>query len=186
MGVHLQWHVPQNLPRLEMQMSAIRQALLNLLSLAICTQSQALIRLEAMAREREIVFIISCPFPLSTSDEQLSLILRLIEPSGGQLEVLDNAIHMTLPTSLPVKVLGVDDNHDTLRLWQRYVSATNYAIISVQDAGQVVEAAMANQPDIFVLDVMLPGIDGGEPKNRILFHFRQQLKAIHLRHDQIQ
>jgi len=69
-----------------------------------------------------------------------------------------------------VDVLAIEDNTDTLRLWQRYVQRTRFNLVTESDARRAVERAVALQPDIIVLDVMLEASDGWEVLSRLRGH----------------
>ena len=58
------------------------------------------------------------------------------------------------------KVLIVDDDTALCDTWQRILALSGYDAISVHDGNEVMATARAYQPDVVVLDVKLPGIDG--------------------------
>jgi len=92
---------------------------------------------------------------------------------GGsiQLQVADRRIsfHVDLPTACRVTVLVVDDNADLVHFYKRYVLETRYSIVTATEGQRVFEIVEAAAPDIVVLDVMLPDVDGWE----LLAHLRQ-------------
>ena len=59
-----------------------------------------------------------------------------------------------------VNVLVVDDNEDMARFYRGCTVGTRYHIAHVAQGGGLPEAIEATTPDIIVLDVMLPDIDG--------------------------
>lgn len=64
-------------------------------------------------------------------------------------------------------MLVVDDNHDLVHFYRRYTERTRYAISHVGLGQQVFERLAEINPDIVVLDVMLPDIDGWEVLTRL-------------------
>jgi CheY-like chemotaxis protein len=99
---------------------------------------------------------------LSSSTAVAGQLARLF---GGELRLMGAPGILALRVRLPsaarrVLVLAIEDNADTLRLWQRYVQDTCFALIAEPDAAQAVESAIRLRPDLIVLDIMLPGIDG--------------------------
>jgi len=68
---------------------------------------------------------------------------------------------MELP-SVGQVVLIVDDNADLIHLYRRYVVGTRYHIVHTAQGQRVFEIAEASSPDVIVLDVMLPDVDGWE------------------------
>jgi PleD family two-component response regulator len=112
---------------------------------------------------------------------RLDLARRLAEVSGGSLEVRsgEDEIHpliatLVLPAVEQVAVLFVDDNADTLQLYQRYLAGTRYPFLGARDPQQAMSLAEELSPSIIVLDLMLPGVDGWELLGRFRAHPRTQ------------
>jgi len=57
-------------------------------------------------------------------------------------------------------VLIVDDNEDTLELFQRYLKPLNYEVLISRTSAQLLEAAKRVRPSVIILDLMIPGQDG--------------------------
>ena len=78
----------------------------------------------------------------------------------------DESGTMRLVFSLPIAnqttVLVVDDQKPTLRMYQRYLSRSNFKVIGVNDPTQVFPLIQQLNPDLILLDVMMPQIDGWE------------------------
>jgi CheY-like chemotaxis protein len=47
-------------------------------------------------------------------------------------------------------------------MYRRYTSHKNIQLVGLQDGGQVIETARELQPQIIILDVMIPNMDGWE------------------------
>ena len=60
------------------------------------------------------------------------------------------------------KVLIVDDDKKTVDLARLYLEKDGYRIITAYDGKQALDAAHQKKPDLIVLDLMLPEIDGLE------------------------
>ena len=60
------------------------------------------------------------------------------------------------------KVLVVDDDVKTVELVKLYLNRDGYRVITAYDGNEALELARENQPDLIVLDIMLPGINGLE------------------------
>ena len=67
-------------------------------------------------------------------------------------------------------MLAVDDNPDTLHLFSRYAANTRYNVIGVRQPVQVVALAEKVAPQIVVLDVMLPEVDGWQLLGQLHAH----------------
>ena len=65
-------------------------------------------------------------------------------------------------TPTPGKVLVVDDEEPLARVVASYLSAEGFAVILAHDGPTAVAAARTGDPELIVLDVMLPGFDGIE------------------------
>lgn len=70
---------------------------------------------------------------------------------------------MTNPPSDDLKkVLVVDDDPNIFELVQLYMVAEDIEVLQAMDAYSGLDVAMRQQPDIIVLDVMMPGMSGLE------------------------
>ncbi|HEX9676635.1 MAG TPA: response regulator transcription factor [Anaerolineales bacterium] len=60
------------------------------------------------------------------------------------------------------KILLVDDERSILDLLTAYLKPEGYQVFTAMDGPSALKAARAFKPDLIVLDVMLPGMDGVE------------------------
>jgi len=70
-------------------------------------------------------------------------------------------------TSTPVRALVVDDEPSLVRAVAGYLEHEGLVVTTAADGEQALAAARADPPDIVVLDLMLPGIDGVEVCRRL-------------------
>ncbi|MCC6456951.1 MAG: response regulator [Caldilineaceae bacterium] len=82
------------------------------------------------------------------------------------------SIEVLLATREKSIVLVVDDNVDLVHFYKRYVEGTGYEVVHVSQGGEVWSAVARRTPDLIVLDVMLPDINGWQ-----LLHELQQHPA---------
>ena len=61
-----------------------------------------------------------------------------------------------------IKILIVDDEERIRRLLKMYLERENYLIDEAEDGNEALEKAFANDYDIILLDLMMPGKDGIE------------------------
>ena len=61
---------------------------------------------------------------------------------------------------MPEAVLLVDDDAPILRMLERTLAAEGYAVAAVPDGGSALAQVERSVPDVIVLDVAMPGLDG--------------------------
>ncbi|MGZ5200056.1 MAG: hybrid sensor histidine kinase/response regulator [Telluria sp.] len=118
----------------------------------------------------------------------LSLVSRLLDMHGGRLIASSPGIGFgsTFTMELPVlrterdssysaipgsaaqslaaglRVLLVDDNADAIEMMGFLLAEMGHQAVTTQDARRIVELAREHKPDVVVLDIGLPGVDGYE------------------------
>lgn len=65
-----------------------------------------------------------------------------------------------MPSRNPLRVLLVDDYQDALETWTMFLQASGYDVVTASDGRQAVERALSTRPDVVVMDLELPGVDG--------------------------
>jgi DNA-binding response OmpR family regulator len=66
-----------------------------------------------------------------------------------------------------MKILLVDDGPDVLELVSRALWRTGYEVVTARHGEQALDLLASGRPDLVILDVVLPGIDGFEVCRRI-------------------
>jgi PAS domain S-box-containing protein len=134
----------------------------------------------------------------------LSLVSRLLEMHGGRLTASSPGIGMgsTFTAELPVlrtsmpeqnepaaqqagqagkkgrRVLLVDDNVDAMEMMAFLLAEMGYEAYTTADATGIVELALARRPDVIVLDIGLPNVDGYEVARMLKRH--PELQSVRL------
>jgi CheY-like chemotaxis protein len=67
----------------------------------------------------------------------------------------------------PSKILIADDNHQNCELLDAYLADEGYEIEMVNDGQQALDAVGNTQPDLILLDIMMPKVSGYEVCQRI-------------------
>jgi DNA-binding response OmpR family regulator len=70
-------------------------------------------------------------------------------------------------TDAPTRVLVVEDDRTVAEVVTRYLEREGFDVESVGDGNEALERADAQLPDLVVLDIMLPGLDGLEVCRRL-------------------
>ena len=75
-------------------------------------------------------------------------------------------------------VLIVDDEPTIAEIVSRYLERAGYRTRVARDGAQAIASAADDRPDLIVLDLMLPGIDGLEVMRRVRDQDRQRIGVI--------
>jgi CheY-like chemotaxis protein len=67
---------------------------------------------------------------------------------------------MTTPVASPVRVLVVEDSDDQRDLLRAYLEKAGCAVVTVKNAEEAIPAYTESVPDLAVVDLVLPGMDG--------------------------
>ena len=123
----------------------------------------------------------------------LSLVSHLAELHGGRLEAASSGIGQgsTFTIELPLlraasgapaaapqeaedgiesggmRVLLVDDNVDAMEMMGFLLAEMGYQPVTTADAGEIEALALRHKPQVIVLDIGLPGVDGYQVARRI-------------------
>ena len=65
------------------------------------------------------------------------------------------------------KILLVDDEEDILEILKYNLKKENYEIETARDGNEAIEKAHSFKPDLIVLDIMMPDMDGIEVCTRL-------------------
>lgn len=65
-------------------------------------------------------------------------------------------------TKRVIRILVVDDEPPMVELVRGYLSREGWAVLTANDGNQALQIARTEHPDVVVLDLMLPGLDGVE------------------------
>ena len=65
------------------------------------------------------------------------------------------------------KILIVDDEEDVLYIIRRILSKKGYTISEVKSGEECLEVLKKDKPDLIIMDIMMPGLDGWETTRKI-------------------
>jgi signal transduction histidine kinase/CheY-like chemotaxis protein len=104
--------------------------------------------------------------PLSRRDLRRSLRMYTdIELHKDESHVEVNANSSSL--NVLKKVLIVDDNLSNIQLLQDYLKRKGYQILTAEDGYQAIQVTRALQPDLILMDIQMPHMDGIEATGHI-------------------
>ncbi len=88
----------------------------------------------------------------------------LIVPETCTVEAAIQGNHVFLQICVPsvgeIRVLAIDDNADVLHFYRRATAGTRFHIVYTNSGKDALECIRSAPPDIIILDVMLPDMDG--------------------------
>ena len=92
-------------------------------------------------------------------DELAALSAVTLQPIHDEDCVIGFTVTMTLYAGRRT-ILIADDNEDILELFQRYLQAHDYEVLTVNTSRELLDAAKRVQPSAIILDLMMPDQDG--------------------------
>jgi CheY-like chemotaxis protein len=184
-------NIPENLPAVAKDNIVIRQILLNLFDVAIHYAGGYAVHsvvFSTQVHEQMVTLLIRTQLedtsikqgehhgyvhPLNDDKQKakLDMARHIAEASNINLSYLANTpgfeVKLDLHAQAWVPVLVVDDSLDTVQLLRRYVAGTRYRLTSVRQPEEIWELIETLLPQMIVLDVMMPGVDGWEILGRL-------------------
>src|SRR3984957_2893462 len=96
--------------------------------------------------------------------------MKMTTSAGVYMSRNDSTRHAPAVPAVPAarrKVLVVDDEKDIVELVAYNLGRNGYEALVAYDGNEALEIARKEPPDLIVLDLMLPGIDGTEVARRL-------------------
>lgn len=177
-GIRVEIEAPEHLPSACVDPAMLHQILLNVLMEGLrCTSGRALCILVQQTDDTETRWTIEglqkskwLRTSLGTG-QGMTLSQSLLEVYGGRLWYEDTSaggrICFSLPCTSPPCVLIIDDDADTVTLYQRYLHEASYRVEAVSSGDQLASLVRASAPDVVLLDVLMPQQDGWKTLQRL-------------------
>jgi CheY-like chemotaxis protein len=165
-AMHLQVELPDALSPVLVDVTLTRQALFQILRLALQQAQGGSVVLGARARGNRVELLLQCPAgKLDAQAPDWQMAQLLFEQQGGTLAAeapspAGTQVVISLPRAHPQRVLIVDDNPATHQLLERYLAPHFYEVAHAGSGGDALQLAAETTPDIIILDVMMPSMDG--------------------------
>lgn len=181
-GGDLSIQLPANLPMIQVDRIILRQILLYLFNQILQCWSGDRVTLTARPNTSMVSLEILAwvdPSRIPTEEILLSnpllvywlerLNVRLMvdvldqnEPDPGRKPSVQAAFTIQFPMANQAKMLVVDDHEQAIRIIELFLSETNIQPIGISDPTQVLHMAQSLHPNVVLLDVMMPAMDGWE------------------------
>jgi CheY-like chemotaxis protein len=88
----------------------------------------------------------------------------ILVPAGGRIRAVREEdqifVYVYVPSTGQITVLAIDDNPDMLHFYRRCTSGTRYHVVQAKTGQEALAYIRDHPPQIVVLDVMLPDVDG--------------------------
>ncbi|MHB0856784.1 MAG: response regulator [Anaerolineae bacterium] len=175
--------LPANLPSVAIDPNILRQILLGTLGFLIAHPAGNTIHVRATHEQGQVELLLlvagsqSGHETMRTNKEpgamgrgaefaaDLDEFSELAALQGARLELREDAgvvagFGLYLPDAPPRTILVVDDNEDVLQLFERYLGAHNYRVVTTRSSTQGIALASELQPFAITLDLMMPDRDG--------------------------
>ncbi len=172
--VVLQIEYPPSLPRTYGDPAMLRQIVLNIMTEAIRFASEGTLDLVVSVQGHDSLCCLrgfDSPQAIEALEEggDITVSRGLLEVYGGKLwfekQLESWTLCFTIPGGKPKSVLVIDDDADTVRLYQRILQAHDYAVRTARSTAELKVQLGEELPDLVLLDVLMPREDGWDMLN---------------------
>jgi len=165
-GQHLQVGFVQPHLTSAIHPSALRQVLISAIRRMSRYAPVGDIAIYAGLEDGDVKITITGAVQAGQTPSESDLITDILLPDGTDIgaRIDDQRVFLWIeaPSVGRITVLVVDDNADMIRFYRRSTEGTRYHIVHLEHGQELFEAMESLEPDIIVLDVMLPDTDGWE------------------------
>jgi CheY-like chemotaxis protein len=162
---NLQVNLPPDLPPVWVDATLMRQALVYLLR-PILVASQT-VALSASAEAQHMVLLLAgLAVIVNPQAPDWQMCELLLSQQGGTLATRHlpatgmTEVEVRLPRAAAPRILIIDDNQAIHQLIERYLAAHMYEVLHAYSGSMAQQQAEQDQPDVILLDVMMPQVDG--------------------------
>ena len=172
--------VSSGLPNVVIHPTGLRQVLLSALNFVVQHAAAGTVWLSASTATGKVTITLeSLPDEPATTrrDPEPGLVVaqRILTLFGGrmrQTQAPDGrlCLQISLVKAGETTVLVIDDNPDALQLYERYVIGSRYQLVVCEKPEQALELAVTAKPQVIVIDIMMPGLDGWSLLGKLRHH----------------
>ena len=87
--------------------------------------------------------------------------------TDGSVRSVDDGSDVDLSAEITGRILAVDDSADNRELLSRYLSKAGHEVLTASSGEEALELLETSAVDLVLLDLIMPGMDGGEVLTRI-------------------
>lgn len=174
--IHLNLIIPAHPVPISADRVLLRQMILSLINygLQLCTAEQIMVRIESSRSAADILIEFDTDEQWDMIREESGELLGYLRSWGKRMQAsLEEhypptgqrgsvALKLTFAPANHRTVLVVDDQAAALKMFERYLSHTGIQVIGNNLPEQTLQIAAQLQPDLIILDVMMPRLDGWE------------------------
>lgn len=160
-NIHLA--LPLNLPPVQSDRVLLRQAFIAAFYRCLSGHPEARATVTAQLRESTVRVAIRGTWnvpPFTLEDSQH--LQELFRQVNNTLSMDAGQILLDLPVAESRKILIIDDDEAIVHLFRRYLTGLPYTVVAAFDSKEAVQIAEQVHPDLILLDVLLPDVDGWE------------------------
>jgi len=143
--------------------AALRQTLIGAVRRLLPYVEESL-TLYAVMQDGQIRITLTGPVSTDPECSDVDLVNGIIVPPGSSLAVERDAgsifLILRVPSAEEYTVVVVEDNEDMVDFYRRCCDGTPFRIRRQVSSSTIIEQIEAISPDVIILDVMLPGVDG--------------------------
>ena len=171
LGVHMVFELDDADLSVRIHPSLLRQILIDALQTQIQCMSRGELLVKAGLAEEQVFITIRGGPPVGDALPDSQFVREAVALQGGRFDVhLDGErcqFCIQMPHARQIVVLMIDDNEDLVHFFRRFAARTRYRLVHVNQGQSAYAAVQSIRPDLIVLDVMLPDIDGWEILTRL-------------------
>ncbi|WP_141837867.1 ATP-binding protein [Herbaspirillum sp. SJZ107] len=106
--------------------------------------------------------IVTCKSDGLGKGSTFSIVLPLLRPNANPASVNSVVVASETPATARLRILVVDDNVDAAEMLKLVLEASGHDVMVEHGAHLALETSKREQPDVCLLDIGLPDIDGNE------------------------
>jgi len=173
-GITLSVNTPHTTLTAAVHPSVLRQVMIMTLGWLIQNTTESDVTIKAAAQGEHLQTIISSETVSDYQTPDIALQQQMLTSFGGSIQAVNSSsglqFQIVLPNAGDITVLVVDDNPDMIYFYRRCTDGTRYRVVHENHGSRIWEAIETHAPQIIVLDIMLPDVDGWQLLARLHQH----------------